>query len=353
MPPAISVIVPVYNVEGYLGRCLDSILGQSFRDFELILVDDGSTDGSPALCDEYRRRDSRVRVIHRENAGVGLARNSGLEIARGEYIAFADADDYLGDSLLNDLYMVAVRHNVDCVIGGTSIVYARGGIGSVPVVDCLTLWEGEQIEEYVLCSVSAPPAGKRDTIYGQTSCGRLYRRKLIVDHHLRFFSEREYISEDTLFNIDFCRHASRVAAIPGALYYYDCGHIGSLSKGYRADRFEKALIFTQALEKHLETMIPKERYCLYTQRFLIMLTAYIITQEVLYHDHVDPAHPMGANIRRILGDGTLRQTLREYPWHRLPLLRMILAVTMRLRLTGLLILLIRIQQRVMKSCQNI
>ena len=94
--PVLSIIVPVYNVEKYLARCIDSILAQTFTDFELILVDDGSTDNSGEICDEYAGKDPRIIVIHKENGGVSSARNHGLDIARGEYITFVDSDDQIG-----------------------------------------------------------------------------------------------------------------------------------------------------------------------------------------------------------------------------------------------------------------
>lgn len=94
--PTLSVIVPVYNVAAYLPACLDSILGQTFTDFELLLIDDGSTDGSAVLCDQYAASDGRIRVIHKANAGVSAARNTGLDMARGAFITFVDSDDALG-----------------------------------------------------------------------------------------------------------------------------------------------------------------------------------------------------------------------------------------------------------------
>ena len=100
--PKISVIVPVYKAEKYLQKCVDSILGQTFRDFELLLIDDGSPDGSGAICDEYAKKDSRVRVFHKENGGVSSARNKGIDEAKGEWISFLDADDYWTESHLSD-----------------------------------------------------------------------------------------------------------------------------------------------------------------------------------------------------------------------------------------------------------
>ena len=105
--PLISVIVPVYKVEPYLHRCVDSILSQTFTDFELILIDDGSPDNCGTICDEYAARDSRIRVVHQENKGLPAARNAGLNVACGEYIASCDSDDYWEPNLLETVYQTA------------------------------------------------------------------------------------------------------------------------------------------------------------------------------------------------------------------------------------------------------
>ena len=99
----VSIIVPIYNVEKYLHRCVDSIINQSHKDLEIILVDDESPDKCPEMCDEYAKQDSRVKVIHKKNGGLGYARNSGLEIATGEYVAFIDSDDYVEPDMVEKL----------------------------------------------------------------------------------------------------------------------------------------------------------------------------------------------------------------------------------------------------------
>ena len=113
--PKVSVIVPVYNSEKYLPETIDSILNQKFADFELILIDDGSKDSSGVICDSYAAKDSRVRVIHKENGGICSARNAGLKIARGEYLAFCDNDDKYLPNLLEDNYELAKEYNADIV----------------------------------------------------------------------------------------------------------------------------------------------------------------------------------------------------------------------------------------------
>lgn len=107
MPPKISIIIPVYKVEKYIRRCLDSVLGQTIKEIEIILIDDGSPDKCGTICDEYASRDPRVVVIHKENAGVSAARNSGLEVARGEYIGFVDSDDYVAPNMFELMYRQA------------------------------------------------------------------------------------------------------------------------------------------------------------------------------------------------------------------------------------------------------
>lgn len=113
MNPEISIIVPVYNVEKYLKRCIDSILNQSFTDFELILVDDGSTDNSGKIIDEYALKDKRIKVIHKENGGQGSARNRGLDIAKGNYIGFVDSDDWIHKDMYKILYENIIKYNMD------------------------------------------------------------------------------------------------------------------------------------------------------------------------------------------------------------------------------------------------
>ena len=122
----ISVIVPVYKVEGTLKRCVDSILGQTFADFELILVDDGSPDLCGKMCDDFAVKDERIKVIHKENGGLSSARNAGLDIAQGEYVCFIDSDDYVADTYLQMQYSAAKRELADIVISGYEIIAPDG-----------------------------------------------------------------------------------------------------------------------------------------------------------------------------------------------------------------------------------
>lgn len=114
--PLISVIVPIYKVEKYIDRCVESILAQSFAEFELILVDDGSPDSCPQICDEYAKKDSRISVIHKKNGGLSDARNAGIDVAEGEWLAFIDSDDYVHEDYLKTLYNAAIENDADLVV---------------------------------------------------------------------------------------------------------------------------------------------------------------------------------------------------------------------------------------------
>lgn len=123
--PKVSIIVPIYNVEKYLDRCIQSLVNQTLNDIEIILVDDGSPDNCPSMCDEYAQKDNRIKVIHKQNAGLGYARNSGLEIAIGEYIAFVDSDDYVDTSMYETLYKKAITISADAVFVDLKLKFQR------------------------------------------------------------------------------------------------------------------------------------------------------------------------------------------------------------------------------------
>lgn len=123
----VSVIVPVYNVEDYLGRCVESILAQTYQNLEIILVDDGAKDSSGSICDAYAAKDHRIRVIHKENGGLSSARNAGIDIARGEYLKFVDSDDWIEPDAVENLLSMALEHQVELVVGGRWDVKAATG----------------------------------------------------------------------------------------------------------------------------------------------------------------------------------------------------------------------------------
>ena len=210
MAPTVSIIVPVYNAEKTIGRCIDSILGQQYTDFELLLVDDGSRDGSGAICDSYALADSRVQVIHKENTGVSDTRNIGISRARGVYLQFLDSDDWITPDATKLLVEAAGEHNCDLVISDFYRVVGErvSRKGDIDEDRVLTR------EEYAAHMMEQPA----DFYYG-VLWNKLYRRDIVESHRLRMDPELSWC-EDFMFNLEYIRHAQRFYALQVPIYYY-------------------------------------------------------------------------------------------------------------------------------------
>lgn len=239
----VSIIVPVYNAEKYLKRCVDSILSQTFTDFELILVNDGSTDMSGQLCDGYSNNDNRVRVLHQENQGVSAARQAGLDASAGDFIIFADPDDWIEVTMLEELIKKAETENADVVICD---------------MVCEHLVDGK-MESRLL--VQEPKAYESQSIISQLLLGELYgstANKLYNNHTLKrhdiSFPERINFCEDLWFNCKlFLNHDIRVAYLNRELYHYDqYSNDNSLTKNYGIRMVRDYLSFADFIEKNLD-----------------------------------------------------------------------------------------------------
>lgn len=202
--PKISVIVPVYNVEKYLHRCIDSILAQTFADFELLLVDDGSKDASGSICDEYSEKDCRVRVFHKENGGVSSARNMGLDYARGEWITFVDSDDWISPDCLNE-YFKHFDKDADLYIQGF-----KDNEGHTMFLK-EQYWEGEGIACRLQCLETLQLMG--------FVWNKLFRTAIIKDNKIRF-DEKITMIEDLLFVYHYLFYAKFVLNLPSTHYFY-------------------------------------------------------------------------------------------------------------------------------------
>ena len=210
----VSVIVPVYQVEQYLARCIDSILAQTFADFELILVNDGTKDGCPAIMQAYADRDCRIRQVHKENGGLSSARNAGLDVARGTYVAFVDSDDYIAPTLLEDAVRAADETGAEQVLFNYRLVV-----------------DGEEKGAYLdfkTETIDVDRLGLADYFYrywmpykhGQEAWSKLYRRDVIEDNALRFAPNNEIFAEDTLFSAMYLMHTHTIAALEKPYVYY-------------------------------------------------------------------------------------------------------------------------------------
>ena len=270
--PKVSVIVPVYNVEQYFDRCVESLLSQTLRDIEIILVDDGSPDSCPQMCDCYAQKDHRIKVVHQPNKGLGFARNSGLDLVTGEYVAFVDSDDYVSSNMYETLYRTAAEHDCDVVYSGFKKGIAPGCFLDVQEVDGYKEFLGKQIDELIPDFIAAPPYSKKEYIYEMSVWHSIYRADIIKNNSLRFVSEREFASEDIPFQIDFLKCASNAAFVPDILYVY-CYNSGSLTKKFPIEKFDRMkklyeLLVIKTKEYDNDALRPTRLFIGYVRTFI-------------------------------------------------------------------------------------
>lgn len=202
--PLITVAVAVYNIEKYVGKCIDSIISQKYRNLEIILVNDGSTDKSGLVCDEYAKKDKRIAVIHQKNGGLSSARNAGIKAAKGEYIAFVDGDDYVDENYISALYDAITEKKADIAIAGHTIIYPNKSI------------EKKSSESLLL----APEDALREILYDRnidiSSWGKLYKRELFAN--ISFPDGQLFEDSATTYKLFIA--AKQIVVIPESHYSY-------------------------------------------------------------------------------------------------------------------------------------
>lgn len=222
--PTVSVIVPVYNVSPYLAQCIDSVLGQTFSDLELLLIDDGSTDESPEICDDYAKRDDRVRVVHQPNVGLSAARNTGIGIARSEYVTFLDSDDWLDLDTLSKSHEAAQRCDADVVMWPYVREYKNFSLPK-RVFDFRERVFHEGETRHFLTRRMVGPLGaelaepdQADTLV--TAAAKLYRKDLLDASSTVFVDTSLIGTEDALFNLHVLTNARTVVYLNQFMYHY-------------------------------------------------------------------------------------------------------------------------------------
>ena len=224
--PAISIIVPVYNAEKYIHKCIDSILSQTFTDFELLLIDDGSLDNSGKICDEYANKDFRIKAFHKTNGGVSSARQYGTDNAAGEYIIHIDSDDWVETNMLKDLYEKAVADNADMVFCDYYIDYANK---SIKVKQAPSTLDNKTVLKELF-----------EDLHG-SCCNKLIKSAFYKNDCIRF-PENMHMCEDLYVIVSILKHNMKIAYLPTAYYHYmQDNNQNSLTKtvnsSYEYDKF--------------------------------------------------------------------------------------------------------------------
>lgn len=234
-----SLVLPVYNVKPYIKRCVNSILEQKFENYEVILVDDGSTDGSSEICDQFQEISGKIRVFHKKNGGLADARNYGMNEARGKYIIFIDSDDWISKNMLPFLYDHLEKNNVEVLKYGFQRV--RDGVYGERIHSYFEegIYDRKKIESDILPWIVGPEIlfdYKKNPI--KSAWAHVYLLDFLKKNNVKFISEREILNEDYLFNLNVMVYAKSLEVCHEILYYYDFRE-GSLSKKYIENMFER------------------------------------------------------------------------------------------------------------------
>lgn len=258
----VSVVVPIYNVERYLQRCLESIVNQTYKKLEIILVDDGSTDSCPEECDKWAEKDSRIKVIHKKNAGLGMARNTGIEHATGEFICFFDSDDYIDKKTIERNVQVLYETGAEITCFGYHKVKADGDVKETNIPNMEKLeYEGEEVRcSFLPELISVNPENGESSHLNMSAWAAMFSMELILKTGWKFVSERDIISEDYYSLLDLYASVQKVVIIPEAFYFY-CDNPVSLSRIYAENRYERICHY------YRESMKLAERHG-YTQKVM-------------------------------------------------------------------------------------
>lgn len=255
MSELVTVVVPIYKVERYLDRCINSIVSQTYPELDIILVDDGSPDNCPRICDEWAKKDPRITVIHKKNEGLGMARNTGIDNARGSYICFFDSDDYIDPDTIEVCVAAARENGAELVVfGHDDLTPDLRLLGEHIPTPPKKLYMGEEIKTTLLPnSVYGDLATGEDWGMVMSAWNKLYSMDVIRANGWRFASEREIISEDFYSLTELYGCLKSVCVVDRVFYHYTVNNT-SLSRSYRPDRFERIKRFYDSMKALGERM---------------------------------------------------------------------------------------------------
>ena len=334
--PKVSVIVPMYNVEKYLDTCVQSVRNQTLRDIEIILVDDGSPDRCGEMAEEYAKQDARIRVVHRENGGLGPARNSGMEVATGEYIGFVDSDDWIEPQMFEELYDAVTQRGADICFSGMQCMIdgAKGDRNVNPFADQVLTGQDEIFRLRRSFYGPLPNRQKWDPVPVSVWTA-VYRRSLITDSNLRF---RNIRSEDKFFNTAACKAASVVTAIGETRYNYRCDGQSSITRTFSDLMVPSYLeLFHELFDMANDEVFDYHAECILRAKRGV--TDYVrVACQTIAASLIPQKQKINA-VRSLTIDSSVRFAINGYPFWRLPYAQAIFAAALLFKMSGLMLLL--------------
>lgn len=246
----VSIIVPIYKVGDYLRKCVDSIVNQTYKNLEIILVDDGSPDNCPAICDELEKTDERIKVIHKENGGLSDARNAGMDISTGDYIGFVDSDDYVDADMFETLVRAIEEHNADISCCRYTRVWDDGETEQIGNDGKVYVYEGiDGLKEYLYAKTLDPFA-----------CAKLYKAELLgnkicISHKHRFI--KGIVGEDNPFNIELLKNTSRMVVLGKPMYNYLQSRDGAITSASVSQKKIDSVFYWDSVSKDCKENYPE------------------------------------------------------------------------------------------------
>lgn len=335
----VSVVIPIYKTEKYLNQCIESVVNQSYTNLEILLIDDGSPDNCPQMCDTWAMRDTRIKVIHKVNAGLGMARNTGIDNATGEYICFFDSDDYIDPNTIKHAYEACKKEQAEVCVFGHVDVDPEGKLISqfIPSLP-KNVYKGQAVQNDFLPDLIGPDGiSEKKTNLCMSACMMLCSTETIKSASWYFVSEREVISEDMYSLLGLFRYINSVVVLQEALYFYRRNN-NSLTHVYRADRYEKVKFF-------YEKCLLRCKECEYSQEvadrcaeLFISFTISLLKQETAFFPKREDAI---ARIQGIILDEALQPALAMRRKEKIRITRRLLCWAMRTKCYALCYMLLK------------
>lgn len=332
--PKVSIIIPMYNVEKYLDTCVQSVRKQTLQNIEIILVDDGSPDCCGDMAEKYANQDSRIRVVHRENGGLGPARNSGMDVATGEYIGFVDSDDWVEPQMFEELYAAATQRNADICFSGMQCMIdgVKGDRNVNPFADQVLKGQEEIFRLRRSFYGPLPNRQKWDPVPVSVWTA-VYRRSLIADNNLRF---RNIRSEDKFFNTAACKAASVVTAIGETRYNYRCDGQSSITRTFSERMVDSYLeLFRELLAMAGGENPTYQNECLLRARRGVIDYTRVACQTIA-GSHTSQVQKSKA-MRKMVDDVSVCASVVGYPFWKLPIPQAVFAGLLRMKATWLML----------------
>ncbi len=300
MNPKVSIILPVYNVEKYIDKCVGSLLNQSFDDFEVLIINDGSTDSSAEACNRWAERDSKVKVFHQQNAGVAAARNQGLANARGEFVFFADPDDWIESNLLEDCYSLATKYKTDIVLFGFFKEQLRNGNEITTKI--------QPPELYMLSKTQI----RQDLVQYLTVANgfsvwtKFIKKSLITEHNLSFPAMRR--GQDMAFSLELYANAHSIVATPNCYYHYNAF---SETNKYDPDIISNHIYLYDKMYRMFDNWLEEKKNSAYAVRLFILWFCYVIPANIVANKKSTKTEKL-RELRTLMSQPSIRLYLNKF-----------------------------------------